>query len=100
MVTSSALQDGPPLVRGAASFDEATVVGGQTVTPEQIAADISAQLGQAIGGERGAAVARALSTNDGSGGNVVSRGARSVGRGIRRLFGGGSSPAAKKPASR
>lgn len=100
MVTSSALQDGPPLVRGAASFDEATVVGGQTLTPEQITADISAQLGQAIGGDRGAAVAKALTAGDGSGGNVVSRGARSVGRGIRRLFGGGSSATTRKPSGR
>jgi hypothetical protein len=100
MVTSTALQDGPPLVRGAASFDEAAVVGGQTLTAEQIAADVSARLGQAIGGERGAAVVRALSTDDGAGGNVVTRGARSVGRGIRRLFGGGSSATAKRPSSR
>jgi hypothetical protein len=100
MVTSTALQDGPPLVRGAASFDEAAVVGGQTLTPEQITADISAQLGQAIGGDRGAAVARALTAKDGTGGNAVSRGARSAGRGIRRLFGGGSKPATKKPPSR
>lgn len=100
MVTGSALQDGPPLVRGAASFDEAAVVEGRTLTPEQIAADISAQLGQAIGGERGAAVAKALTANDAAGGNVVSRGARSVGRGIRRLFGGGAKSTAKKPAGR
>jgi hypothetical protein len=101
VVTASALHDAPPLVRGAASFDQATVVDGQLVTPEQISADVAAQLGQAIGGARGATVAKALTTRDASGGNAVTRGARSVGRGIRRLFGGGDrKPAAPRPQNR
>ncbi len=100
-VTASALHDAPPLVRGAASFDHATVVEGQVLTPEQITADVAAQLGQAIGGARGATVAKALTTRDDSGGNAVTRGVRSVGRGIRRLFGGGDKkPATRQPPSR
>jgi len=89
VVTASALQDAPPLVRGAAVFDQATVVEGQVLTPEQITADVAAHLGQAIGGARGAEMARAVADKDGTGGNAVTRGARSLGRGIRRLFGGG-----------
>lgn len=100
-VTASALQDGPPLVRGAAGFDQATVVEGQVLTAEQISADVAAQLGQAIGGARGATVAKALTSKDDAGGNAVTRGARSVGRGIRRLFGGGDKkPATRRPSSR
>ncbi|MGD9903381.1 MAG: hypothetical protein AB7U83_07910 [Vicinamibacterales bacterium] len=101
VVTASALQDAPPLVRGAASFDQATVVEGRTLTPDQIAADVATHLGQSLAGDRGAAVAKALTADDGSGGNALTRGARSVGRGLRRLFGGGDSkPAQKRPPDR
>ena len=100
-VTASALHDAPPLVRGAASFDRATVVEGQVLTPEQITADVAAQLGQAIGGTRGATVAQALTTRDDSGRNAVTRGVRSMGRGIRRLFGGGDKkPVTRQPSNR
>jgi hypothetical protein len=100
MVTASALQDAPPLVRGAANYDRATVVEGRALTADEIAADVSEQLALAIGGQRGAAVARALADKDQSG-NPVSRGARSLGRGIRRLFGGGNDkPTTKKPSGR
>jgi hypothetical protein len=97
IVTAEALDTAPPLVRGAASFDQRTVVEGRAPTAEEIAADVSEQLGQAIAGERGAAVARAIAGKDQSG-NPVSRGARSLGRGIKRLFGGGTAkPATRKP---
>ncbi|MBL8136454.1 MAG: hypothetical protein JNL48_07520 [Acidobacteria bacterium] len=95
IVTTGALQTAPPIVRGAASYDQASVVEGRAPTAEEVTAAVSASLGQKIGGNTGVAVARALTTSpSGSGGNVVSRGARSVGRGIKRLFGGGDT---KKP---
>lgn len=116
LVTSSALETAPPIVRGAAVYDQAAVVEGTPATPaeitRQVKQQLSADLGQAIGGEKGAAVARALTgasspsgttSAPSSEGNVVTRGARSVGRGIKRLFGGGKSsskPPAKKPVSR
>jgi hypothetical protein len=117
LVTSSALDTAPPIVRGAAAYDQTAVVDGTPPSPaeltRQVKQQLSAGLGQAIAGDKGAAVARALtgSSSTGpsagapsSGGNVVSRGARSVGRGIKRLFGGGkssSTPATtKKPSSR
>jgi hypothetical protein len=95
LVTTGALHTAPPIVRGAASYDQAAVVEGRPPTADEVTASISASLGQTLGGETGAAVARALTApSSGSGGNVVTRGARSVGRGIKRLFGGSS---AKKP---
>lgn len=115
LVTSSALATAPPIVRSAAAYDQTAVVEGKPATPaeitRQVREQLSADLGQAIAGEKGAAVARALtgsSTGASAGvpssdGNVVTRGARSVGRGIKRLFGGGKSsskPPAKKPSSR
>ncbi len=51
--------------------------------------DMSVRIAQALGGERGAAVAKALGANDAQSQNGVSRGVRSVGRGIKRVFGGG-----------
>lgn len=122
LVTTSALDTAPPIVRGAAAYDQSAVVEGKPATPaeitQQVKQQLSASLGEAIAGEKGAAVARALTGTPASGtraaapasdGNVVTRGAKSVGRGIKRLFGGGktssSKPAAastgaKKPASR
>ncbi len=95
LVTASALETAPPIVRGAANYDQMTVVEGRAPTPAEVTAQISEQLGLKIAGEKGAAVARALTaaSNDPSGGNPVARGVRSVGRGIKRLFGGGD----KKP---
>lgn len=95
IVTTGALQTAPPIVRGAASYDQAAVIEGRVPTADEITTSVSTSLGQTLGGDTGAAVARALtSSSSGSGGNVVTRGARSMGRGIKRLFGGGSS---KKP---
>ena len=93
MVTSGALANAPPLVKGAAGFDETTVVQGRAPTADEITAQVSTDLGMALAGTRGAAVANALTSRDASGGNAVSRGAKSVGRGIKHLFGGGKKPA-------
>ncbi len=90
LMTSRALESAPPLVQGAAGFDETSVMQGRTPTTAEIAASLSEQFGLTIAGEPGAAVAKALTADDGSGSNPVSRGARSLGRGIKRLFGGGS----------
>jgi hypothetical protein len=105
IVTTDALEEAPPLVRGAAGYDQMAVVEGRAPTPEEITVQVSEQLGLALAGEKGAAVARALTTpsNGASEGNVVARGAKSVGRGIKRLFGGGdkkaprNSPSPRKP---
>lgn len=98
LMTSSALAGAPASVRTAAGFDAATVVEGRTPTRAELASQLSAQLGQKIAGEKGAVMAQALAEDDGKGGNVVSRGARGLGRGIKRLFGGGDKSSAKSPA--
>ena len=102
LVTTGALASAPPIVRGAANYDQAAVVEGRVPTADEITTAVSAQVGQTLAGEKGAAVARALTSSGSgtSGGNPVTRGARSVGRGIKRLFGGGDSKGAKKPTSR
>ncbi len=102
LVTTGALHDAPPIVRGAANYDQAAVVEGRVPTADEVASAVSAQLGRALAGEEGAAVARALTEPGGAsnGGNPVTRGARSLGRGIKRLFGGGDATAAKKPPPR
>ena len=96
LVTSGALKSAPPLVQGAAGFDESSVIQGRTPTAAEITTSLSEQFGLKVGGESGAAVARALTADDGSGSNPVSRGARSLGRGIKRLFGGGSKKASQR----
>lgn len=96
LVTSGALKSAPPLVQGAAGFDASTVIEGRPPTPDEITAALTERLGLAVGGESGAAVAKALTAGDTGSGNVVTRGARSVGRGIRRLFGGGGSKSTPK----
>ncbi|MBP7778810.1 MAG: hypothetical protein KA371_16970 [Acidobacteria bacterium] len=95
LVTASALDAAPPIVRGAASYDHMTVVEGKAPTPAEVTMQVSEQLGLRLAGEKGAAVARALTAGSGEspGSNPVARGVKSVGRGIKRLFGGG----AKKP---
>lgn len=103
LLTAGAVEKGPPVVRAAAGFDQSAVVEGRTPTAAEIGTRVSEQLGKAIGGEKGAAVAQALtaSTAPGSNGNAVTRGAKSLGRGIKRLF-GGDKPASKerKPGGR
>lgn len=98
LMTSTALEEASPVVRTAAGFDSATVVEGRTPTRAEITSQLSGQLGQKLAGEKGAVMAQALAEDDGKGGNVVSRGARGLGRGIKRLFGGGDKPPAKSPA--
>jgi hypothetical protein len=114
LVTTGALETAPPVVRGAAGYDQAAVVDGRVPTPAELRTQVTRQLtmdlGQAIGGEKGAAVMQALTTPSAGGsatgspgGNVVTRGAKSIGRGIKRLFGGGKSPSpsttTKKPGT-
>ena len=90
LVTSGALEGASPLVQGAAGFDEASVISGGTATADEITAALTQKFGLTIAGESGAAVATALTSDPSPDGNPVTRGARSVGRGIKRLFGGGS----------
>ncbi len=99
LVTSGALKSASPLVQGAAGFDEASVTSGRTATADEITAALTQKFGLKVAGESGAAVAKALTSDTTSGGNPVTRGARSVGRGIKRLFGGGSNPSPKKPGT-
>ncbi|MEZ5420250.1 MAG: hypothetical protein R2708_23320 [Vicinamibacterales bacterium] len=107
LVTSSALEQAPPLVRSAAGYDQSAVIDGHVPTPAELRTQITQQiglgLGEALAGEKGAAVVKALTTSTPSatsggaqGGNPLTRGARSVGRGIRRLFGGGKTAAPAK----
>lgn len=98
VLTSGALKGVSPLVQGAAGFDEASI-GGRTATADEITAALTQKFGLKVAGESGAAVAKALTSDTTSGGNPVTRGARSVGRGIKRLFGGGSNPSPKKPGT-
>ena len=100
IVTTSALAKAPPLVRSAAGYDQAAVLDGRVPTPAELKtqiAQISLGLGEALAGNTGAVVAQALTSTSGGpsgsaqGGNPVTRGVKSVGRGIKRLFGGGSS---------
>lgn len=104
LVTTGALETAPPVVRGAAGYDQAAVVDGRVPTPAELRTQVTRQLtldlGQAIAGDRGAAVMQALTTPSAAapaggsqGGNVVTRGVKGIGRGIKRLFGGGKAPA-------
>lgn len=109
IITTSALAKAPPLVRSAAGYDQAAVLDGRVPTPAELKMQItqaSLDIGEALAGNAGAAVAKALTSPSGTsssnaqGGNPVTRGAKSLGRGIKRLFGGGSSSKttpAKKP---
>lgn len=107
VVTSSALAQAPPLVRSAARYDQTTVIDGQVPTPAELKAQItqvSLDLGASLAGDKGAAVVKALTSTAGTssgntqGGNAVTRGAKSLGRGIKRLFGGGKSTSSSKAA--
>jgi hypothetical protein len=51
---------------------------------------------RSAGGKRGAAVARALMADESGNGNPMTRGLRNVGRGVRRLFGGGGDDKKRK----
>lgn len=95
LVTGAALETAPPIVRSAAGYDTAAVVEGRTFTRAELTTQVSEQLGKSLGGEKGAAVAKALTAPDDGGGNVVTRGARGIGRGFKKLFGGGGNKPAK-----
>lgn len=107
LVTSSALEQAPPLVRSAARYDQTAVIEGHVPTPAELKSQIrqiSLGLGESLAGDTGTAVVKALTSTAGTssggsqGGNAVTRGAKSLGRGIKRLFGGGSSTPPSKPA--
>jgi hypothetical protein len=89
-ITGEAVKDAPAVVQGAAGYDRLRFVDVQNVAINTFTDEMTAKIGAAIGGARGEEVARALTAKtDQNGGNPVTRGVRSVGRGIKRLFGGG-----------
>ncbi|MEP7117813.1 MAG: hypothetical protein ABI880_09535 [Acidobacteriota bacterium] len=100
LLTTNALRTAPPVVQRAAGFDQVVMLEGRTPTADEITRLLTTRVGLAVAGEKGAAVVQALTADPATNGNVVSRGARSVGRGFKRLFGGGDNKAAatKKPA--
>jgi hypothetical protein len=91
-ITGEAVQDLSPMVQGAAGYDRLRFVEANQAADavlNQLTTDLTAKIGAALGGERGAAVAQALAPSDAPGGNPVTRGMKNVGRGFKRLFGGG-----------
>jgi len=85
-ITGEAVKDAPQVVQGAAGWDQLRFVQSDEAALAGYSSDMSAEIGKLIGGERGAAVARALTAADAQGGNVVTRGMRSVGRGLKNVF--------------
>jgi hypothetical protein len=97
-ITGGAVQTASPLVQGAAGYDRLRFVQADPEAVDTFTSDMSTKIGAAIGGQRGAAVAQALTAPHGQEGNAVTRGLKSVGRGFKRLFGGReSTPSKKKP---
>lgn len=89
-ITGGAVRHASPAVQAAAGYDRLRFVALDDAAIKSFTSDMSASIGRVIGGERGAAVAKALADTDtGRPGNPVTRGLSSVGRGIKRIFGGG-----------
>jgi hypothetical protein len=98
-ITGEAMHSAPPVLQAAAGYDRLRFVQNDREAIAKFSSDLSAKIGEAIGGERGAAIAKALTasaTTKGDGANPVSRGLRSVGRGFKRVFGGGTTDKKKK----
>jgi hypothetical protein len=106
-LVDQATVDASPRVRALVNRDK-RAFGGETVdtTADTLASalvrDVGARLGSAIGGETGRVVGQKLTSGNGNGdrdsasapktaGRAVVGGVKSVGSGIKRLFGGGDS---------
>lgn len=100
-VTRDAVKDAPQIVRTAADYDQKQLSGRGTVADASL--DVASQIltqqagdaaARVLGQQGGAAVTQALSGSNGQGAsgqgpNPVSKGLKSVGRGFKRIFGGG-----------
>lgn len=90
-ITGEAVHGAPPVVQGAAGYDRLRFVEADQAALDRYTADMSTRIGEALGGARGAAVAHALMASDSErrSDNALTRGLRDMGRGIKRVFGGG-----------
>ena len=95
-ITGEAVQDASPAVQAAAGYDRLRFVQTDKAAIDRYTSDMTAKIGEALGGKRGAAVARALMADEAGNGNPMTRGLRNVGRGVRRLFGGGGDDKKRK----